>query len=55
VDPPRGDARVVEAGKSYEPAMAVVRHVVVILATGIGVAFLLSIGAAYLLAWPALR
>jgi hypothetical protein len=49
VDPPRGDARVVEAGKSYAPAMEVVRDVEAILATGIGVAFLLSIAGAYLL------
>jgi two-component system, OmpR family, sensor kinase len=55
VDPPRGDARIVEAGKSYAPAQEVVRDVVAILATGIGVAFLLSIAGAYLLARPALR
>jgi len=55
VDPPRGDARVVEAGKSYEAALEGVRDVAVTLATGIGVAFLLSIAAAYLLARTALR
>jgi hypothetical protein len=55
VDPQRGDARVVEAGKSYEPAAAHVGDVATILATGIGVAFLLSIAAAYLIARPALR
>src|SRR5215203_3169416 len=55
VDPPHGPARVVEAGKSYKPALEVVQDVRAILATGIGVAFLLSIGGAYLLARTALR
>jgi two-component system, OmpR family, sensor kinase len=62
VDPPpseapseAGRARVVEAGKSYEAAMEVVRAVRAILAAGIGVAFLLSIVGAYLLAQTALR
>ena len=55
VDLPRGDVRIVEAGKSYAPATEVVRDVVAILATGISVAFLLSIAAAYLLARPALQ
>jgi two-component system, OmpR family, sensor kinase len=53
--PDRGDARFVEAGHSYKGAMEDVRDVVVALAAGIGVAFLLSIGAAYLLARTALR
>jgi two-component system, OmpR family, sensor kinase len=55
VDPPRGRARVVETGKSYETALENVQDVVAILAAGIGVAFLLSIGGAYLLARTALR
>jgi two-component system, OmpR family, sensor kinase len=58
VDPPpseAGRARVVEAGKSYEAAMEVVQDVGAILAAGIGVAFLLSIVGAYLLARAALR
>jgi len=54
VDPPRGRARVVEAGKSYEPALEGVEAIGAILAAGIGVAFLLSIGGAYLLARAAL-
>jgi signal transduction histidine kinase len=55
VDPPNGRARVVEAGKSYETAFENVQDIGAILATGIGVAFLLSIGGAYLLARGALR
>ena len=55
VNPTRGTARVVEAGKSYEEAYEGVREVGVILIAGIGVAFLLSIGGAYLLARTALR
>ena len=55
VNPTRGTARVVEAGKSYEEAYEGVREVGVILIAGIGVAFLLSIGGAYLLARAALR
>jgi two-component system OmpR family sensor kinase len=55
VDPPRGRARVVETGKSLESALEGVQAVRAILATGIGVAFLLSIGGAYLLARAALR
>src|SRR5215217_5912119 len=55
VDPLRGSARVVEAGKSYEEAFQGVQEVGAILAAGIGVAFLLSIGGAYLLARAALR
>ena len=55
VDPAHGDARVVEAGKSFEAALDGVQAVGVILAAGIGVAFLLSIGGAYLLARTALR
>ena len=55
VDPVRGSARVVEAGKSYEQAFQAVRAVGAILAPGIGVAFLLSIGGAHLLARAASR
>jgi two-component system OmpR family sensor kinase len=55
VHPRNGSARVVEAGKSYEPALEIVQAVRAILATGIGVAFLLSIAGAYLLARTALR
>jgi two-component system OmpR family sensor kinase len=52
---PQGRARVVEAGKSYKPALEDIREIGVILAAGIGVAFLLSIGGAYLLARTVLR
>ena len=45
----------VEAGKSYKPALEDVREIGVILAAGIGLALLLSIGGAYLLAGTALR
>jgi two-component system, OmpR family, sensor kinase len=55
VHPKRGNARVVEAGKSYDEALDGVRDVAVTLATGIGVAFILSIGGAYLLARAAMR
>jgi two-component system, OmpR family, sensor kinase len=55
VNPTRGSARVVEAGKSYEEAYEGVREIGMILTAGIGVAFLLSIGGAYLLARTALR
>ncbi|MBA2692923.1 MAG: HAMP domain-containing protein [Rubrobacter sp.] len=49
-----GPARVVEAGKSYEQAAENVRALAFVLAFGIGVAFLLSVGGAYLLACAAL-
>jgi two-component system, OmpR family, sensor kinase len=52
---PQGRVRVVEAGKSYKPALEDVREIGVILAAGIGLALLLSIGGAYLLAGTALR
>jgi two-component system, OmpR family, sensor kinase len=55
VDPPSGRARVVETWKSYEPALENVQAIGAILAAGIGVACLLSIGGAYLLARTALR
>jgi len=46
---------VVEAGKSYKEALEDVREIGAILAAGIGVALLLAIGGAYLLAQTALR
>jgi two-component system OmpR family sensor kinase len=52
---PQGSARVVEAGKSYKSAQEDIREIGAILAAGIGVALLLSIGGAYLLAKTALR
>ena len=55
VNSPHRSARVVEAGKSLDEALESVQEVGVILAAGIGVAFLLSIGGAYLLARAALR
>ena len=55
VNPEEGRARVVEAGKSYESALEGVEAVGTILAAGIGAAFILSIGGAYLLARTALR
>ena len=55
VNPPEGAARVVEAGKSYEPAVETLEVFGIELVIGIGAAFLLSIGGAYLLAGAALR
>jgi two-component system, OmpR family, sensor kinase len=52
---PQGRARVVETGKSYEEALEDIREIGVILAAGIGVALVVSIGGAYLLAGTALR
>jgi two-component system OmpR family sensor kinase len=52
---PQGRARVVEAGKSYKSAQEDIREIGAILAAGIGVALLISIGGAYLLAGTALR
>lgn len=49
-----GPARVVEAGKSYEMAEENIRAVALVLALGIGAAFLFSVGGAYLLARAAL-
>jgi signal transduction histidine kinase len=54
VEPYGGPARTVEAGKSYEPATESVREVALVLAGGIGAAFLLSVVGAYLLARAAL-
>jgi two-component system OmpR family sensor kinase len=55
VNPPSGPARVVEAAKPYEPAEETLELFGTVLAAGIGAAFLLSIGGAYLLARAALR
>jgi signal transduction histidine kinase len=55
VDPPSGPVRVVEAGKAYEPAQETLEVFGTVLVTGIGAAFLLSIGGAYFLARAALR
>ncbi len=55
VDPPGGPARVVEAGKSYEPAQEALEVFGAVLVAGIGVGLLLSIGGAYFLARAALR
>jgi two-component system OmpR family sensor kinase len=55
VNPENGRARVVEAGKSYATALENVQAIGAILAAGIGVAFLLSIGGAYLLARAVLQ
>jgi signal transduction histidine kinase len=55
VNPGKGRARVVEAGKSYEAAQDGIESLGAILAAGIGAAFVLSIGGAYLLARAALR
>src|SRR5215212_10287807 len=52
---PQGRVRVVEAGQSYKSALEDIREIGVILAAGIGVALVLSIGGAYLLAGMALR
>jgi len=55
VDAPEGGVRVVEAGKSYEAAQESIEVLGAILAAGIGVAFVLSIGGSYLLARASLR
>ena len=54
VEPYGGPARIVEAGKSYKPAEESIRNMALVLASGIGVAFLLSVIGAYLLARAAL-
>jgi two-component system, OmpR family, sensor kinase len=54
VKPYGGPARIVEAGKFYEPAEENVRNMALVLASGISVAFLLSAAGAYLLARAAL-
>jgi len=55
VNPTNSPARVVEAGKSYESTGETIEVFGTVLAAGIGVAFLLSIGGAYFLARAALR
>jgi len=55
VDPPRGPARVVEAGKTYEWTEDALEVFGYWLAVGIDAAFLLSISGAYLLAEAALK
>lgn len=55
VESPDDRARVVEAGKSYEPAREAIATVRTVLGAGIGAALLLSIGGAYFLARAALR
>ena len=54
VSPPEQPARIVEAGKSYEPAQDNVYKMALVLASGFTVAFLLSVVGAYLLARNAL-
>ena len=54
VNPPEGSARVVEAGRSYEPATEALESLAAVLIGGILVAILLSVGGAYLLAHAAL-
>jgi two-component system, OmpR family, sensor kinase len=54
VSPPEQPARIVEAGKSYEPAQESVDKMAFVLASGVSVAFLLSVVGAYLLARKAL-
>ena len=55
VSSPSNPTLVIEAGKSYEPAEESIETLQTILAAGIGVAFLFSIGGAYFLARAALR
>ena len=54
VSPPNGAARVVEVGKPYEAVHETIETVGVLLAGGIGVAFILSLIGAYVLARAAL-
>jgi two-component system, OmpR family, sensor kinase len=54
VSPPEQPARIVEVGKFYEPAQEIVDRMAIVLASGVGVAFLLSVVGAYLLARKAL-
>jgi two-component system, OmpR family, sensor kinase len=54
VSPPDQPARIVEAGKSYEPAQENVGKMALVLACGVTVAFFLSVVGAYLLARKAL-
>jgi two-component system, OmpR family, sensor kinase len=54
VNSPEDPARIVEAGKSYEPTQDNVENMALVLASGVSVAFLLSVVGAYLLARKAL-
>jgi signal transduction histidine kinase len=54
VSPPEQPARIVEVGKFYEPTQEIVDRMALVLASGVGVAFLLSVVGAYLLARKAL-
>ena len=54
VNPPEGEARVVEAGRSYESATKTLGAFVALLIGAVLTAFLLSVGGAYLLARTAL-
>jgi two-component system OmpR family sensor kinase len=54
VNPPAGSARVVEAGKSYDSVQDTLEAFVTVLVLGGLLAFLLSVGGAYLLARAAL-
>jgi signal transduction histidine kinase len=55
VDPPKGPARVVVTGKTYEWGEDALEVFGTVIAVGFGAAFLLSIGGAYLLAGAALK
>ena len=55
VDPAAGPARVVEAGKPYEPTEEALEALGTALVFGIGAALLLCVGGAYLIARAALR
>ena len=54
VSPPKQAARIVEAGKFYGPTQEIVDKMALVLASGVAVAFLLSVVGAYLLARKAL-
>jgi two-component system OmpR family sensor kinase len=54
VSPPEQPARVVEVGKSYKDTQEIVDRMALVLASGVGVAFLVSVVGAYLLARKAL-
>jgi signal transduction histidine kinase len=54
VSPPEEPARIVEAGKFYEPTQEYIERIALVLASGVTVAFLLSVVGAYLLARRAL-
>jgi two-component system, OmpR family, sensor kinase len=54
VSPPEQPARIVEAGKTYEPTEENIERIAFVLASGVTVAFLLSVVGAYLLARKAL-